>query len=334
MSPKPPDSADMSVPSDTLQAVLPAGHSGITVTGIGHVAVNVTDLSAAKAFYCDLLGFHDDRAVTMPHCGSHAVLRAASGQRVVLCHRADWRPLPESGIHTAYRVSPAARDAIAKRLGQADVAILTYKEMREAEQTDNFYCLDPAGNRVQLVRGEDGADQATSPDIAIRAIDHAVVQSFDVEWEERFYVGDLGLAATDVVGWRTADYLRARAWGEGKEAMAPGIMRWDKRFFVFPGQEPNVARVNVQLFVAAGHDRLGIYLASQYFQAPPEQLAIGTPRVALSVANRADLDKIADLLRAAGRTWAGPVDHSSPSPWASSLYCRDPGFNFLEFCCP
>jgi len=326
----------MSVPSSHLQAVLKAGHNDIQVTGIGHVAVNVTDLSAAKAFYCDLLGFQEDPAATLPHCGAHIVLRAASGQRVALCHRPAWIPLAETGIHNAYRVTPAARDRIADRLRQAGVTILTYKEMREAEQSDNFYCLDPSGNRVQLVASEVGGgavEARASSDILIGGIDHVAVQAVDVEWQEKFYIGDIGLLATDVVGWRTADYLRARAWGEGKEDIAPGIMRWDKRFYVFPGQEPNVARVNVQLFLQAGNERLGIYLANKYFQEPPEHLAIGTPRFALTVKSRADLDKIATLLRAGGRIIEGPTDHPPSSPWSCSLYCQDPGANFLEFCC-
>lgn len=318
-----------------LQSVIIAAESGIAVKGISHLAVNVTDLPAAKSFYCDVLGFCEDRTVTMAECGEHIVVRAASGQRLALCRRPDWMPIAESGIHNAYRVTPADRDRIAERLRRAGLEIFTYKEMRDAEQSDNFYCLDPAGNRLQLVTSwfGAGAERGSSPGITIRAVDHVVLQAFDVEWEERFYVGSMGLPATDVVGWRTADYLRARAWGEGQEDIAPGIMRWDRRFFVFPGQAPVVARVNVQLFVKAGADSLGLYLANKYFQAPPEQLAAGTPRVALAVEDRADLDKIAALLRGFGKPVRGPIAHPPSSPWAWSLYGQDPGFNFLEFCC-
>lgn len=324
----------MSVPSDQLQAVLKAGHNDIQVTGISHLAVNVTDLSAAKAFYCDLLGFHEEPAARLPQCGEHILLRAASGQHVALRHQPDWTPFAESGVHNAFRVTSAARDLIAQRLRNANVAILTYKEMREAEQGDNFYCLDPAGNRVQLVASDIGGPSPAPSDPLIGGIDHVVVQAVDIEWQEKFYITDIGLAATDVVGWRTADYLRARAWGEGKEEIAPGIMRWDKRFYVFPGQEPRVARVNVQLFVQAGNERLGIYLANKYFQEPPEHLASGTPRFALAVKSRADLDKIAAVLRASGRLFEGPIDHPPSSPWRCSLYCQDAGANFVEFCCP
>lgn len=319
--------------SSALQAVLAPRQSSVRVVGIGHFVVNVTDLASARAFYCDLLGFREDRDVTMPHCGEHIVVRAASGQSVALCRRPGWTPLAESGIHNAYRVTSAAREYLAERLRNAGIPVLTYREMRAAEENDNFYCHDPDGNRIQLVTVPSGDRMTEAASSAVSALDHAALQAFDVEWEENFYIGVLGFPAVDVAGWRTADFVRAKSWGEGREDMAPGTMRWDKRFFTYPGQTPNVARPNVQLFVGVGGDVLGIYLASKHFQAPPEENLVGTPRFALAVESRADLDRLADLLRGAGRAFIGPVVHPSSSPCGASLYCTDPGFNFLEFCC-
>lgn len=318
--------------SSALNTVLVPGRGGVRVSGIAHVAVNVASLPEAKAFYCDVLGFREERGATVPDCGEHLVVRAASGQRVALCRRPGWTPLAESGVHNAYRVTSAAREGIAARLRAADVSIFSYKEMRDSEQADNFYFCDPAGNRIQLVTTP-SRRAAPSSDSLVDAVDHVAVQSYDVEWEEEFYIGLLGLSAVEVVGWRTTDYVRARSWGEGNEDMAPGTMRWDRRFHTYPGQTPNVARPNVQMFVGVGGESLGVYLANKHFQAPPEDSLVGTPRVALAVTDRADLDRLAELLRAAGKAFVGPIAHPASSPWACSLYCKDPGFNFLEFCC-
>jgi catechol 2,3-dioxygenase-like lactoylglutathione lyase family enzyme len=205
-----------------------------------------------------------------------------------------------------------------------------YKEDRPAEDAHNFYVFDPFGNRLQLVTVDDGKAPRAGEAALIAGIDHACVQAADVEWEEKFYTGHLGLPVDHVVGWRTADYARARAWGEGKDPMAPGCRRWDKRYNVMHGKDP-VPRPNVQLFVRAGDAVLGVYLADTHFQEPPEDDIVGLPRIAFAVAPQ-DFDRLAELLADWG-PMVGPVTHPAGSPRARSLFFKDPGSNFLEFCC-
>jgi hypothetical protein len=176
---------------------------------------------------------------------------------------------------------------------------------------------------LQFVVGGDGSS-------AIVGIDHAAVQAIDVEWEERFYLDHLGFPRDHVVGWKTADYARARLWGEGKEDMAPGCRRWDKRYNVMHGRDP-VPRPNVQLFVKTGDGVLGTYIAVEHVQEPPEEQVVGVPRLAFAIA-RDDVERVAERLADWGPI-VGPVAHLPSSPRRVSIYCKDPGGNFLEFCC-
>lgn len=298
----------------------------LRIEGISHLAIPVRDLDEAVDFYCGALGFTPESAVALPECGTHAVLTAASGQYIALSVDPDRIPPTESGVHSAYRITGATRNAILKRLAQRGVEVFSYREVRPAEARDNCYLHDPSGNRVQLVISPDATG-----DEAIGAIDHAAVQTIDIEWCEEFYVGRLGLSVDCVVGWRTEDYVLARRWRDGEEDIAPGSMRLDKRYSTIHGTDP-VPRPNMQLFVKTGANVLGMYLASQPFQHPPEEAIVGTPRVAFRV-SEAGLEAIAARLAAMPIPFAGPVAHAAGSPLSRSLFCKDPGANFIEFCC-
>lgn len=302
------------------------GPAEIRLAGISHLAVNVADIDAALHFYCDSLGFIRESAASLPKCGSHAVVSAASGQRVALCRSESPRPSPEWGVHNAYRVTADARAAIVDRIARQGGQVFSYREMRPAETGDNCYFYDPFGNRIQLVVADRGGSDPT-----IQAIDHAVIQTIDIEWEEEFYVNLLGLSVECNIGRRTADYVLAQMWKQGKEDMAPGIMRLDKRYSTIHGTDP-VPRPNMQLFVETGEDVLGIYLTNKPFQEPPEEMVIGTPRTAFRV-TRTALAAIAARLEGTSHPTVGPVEHPTGSPVRHSLYCRDPGANFIEFCC-
>jgi catechol 2,3-dioxygenase-like lactoylglutathione lyase family enzyme len=245
---------------------------------------------------------------------------------LALVPTADTPDLRETGVHQAYRVSPVERDVIGARLAAKGAAAFTYKEDRPAEENDNFYVFDPSGNRVQLVAVKN------APGSGILGIDHAAVQVADMLWTEKFYGEDLGLAVDHRVGWQTADYARARKWAAGEENMAPGTRRLDQRYTVMVNRK-TVPRCNMQLFFRTGDAILGIFLANKHFQEPPEEQAIGTPRVALT-ASRDELARAAKLIAATGKAVEGPVIHPQSSVLEASVYFRDPGGNFVELCTP
>jgi catechol 2,3-dioxygenase-like lactoylglutathione lyase family enzyme len=295
--------------------------------GISHIVVEVADLKRAKEFY-RLVGFElagDDR---VPECGRNAFFRTPSGQGVILCERPEPRSLPETGVHQAYRITLTNRDAVARQLAACGVAVQAYKEDRPLEEGDNFYFYDPDGNRIQLVASA-GSSGASAE---ILGIDHAAVECHDLEWAEDFYVNRLGLTVDHRVGWRTKDYVRAKLWGEGKEDMAPGTRRWDQRYTVME-QKRRIPRPNTHFFVRIGDEVLGIYLATQHRQEPPEEQIVGTPRIGLR-AGRQVMAQVAQSLRTTRTPIKGPVEHPDPAPIAASLYVRDPGGNFLEICVP
>jgi catechol 2,3-dioxygenase-like lactoylglutathione lyase family enzyme len=295
--------------------------------GISHIVVEVADLQRANEFYA-LLGFELAGDDCVPGCGRNALLRTASGQSVILSENPQPRSLPETGVHQAYRINPSDRDSIAKKLAACGVTVHAYEEDRPSEKRDNFYFYDPDGNRIQLVTFE-------APSTArgkILGIDHAAIECHDLEWAEDFYVNRLGLTLEHRVGWRTEDYVRAKLWGEGKENMAPGTRRWDQRYTVME-QKRRIPRPNTHFFVRIGNEVLGIYLATQHRQEPPEDQIVGTPRIGFR-AGRQIIEHTAELLGTARTPIKGLLEHPEPSPITASLYVRDPGGNFLEICVP
>lgn len=302
--------------------------SAIDVTGIAALTVEVGDLDRAVDFYARVLGLKMIGRDMLPACGTHAVLATASGQNVVLSLNPDRPDLRETGVHQAYRVSRDARAAITKVLIAEGIEIRTYKEDRPAEERDNFYICDPDDNRLQLVQTD--ANEA-APAAGLAGIDHAAVQVADMLWAEAFYVDALGLPVDHRVGWKTADYARARKWAAGEEDMAPGTRRLDQRYTVMVNRK-TVPRANMQLFLGAGRGAIGVYLANKHFQEPPEEQLIGTPRIALAASGRAQLEAAARRLAFHRRPFAGPVIHPSSAPVEASLYFKDMGGNFFEVC--
>lgn len=293
---------------------------------LAFVTVPARDPSAAAEFYKRLFVLEDAGSDRLPGFGAHKVLRMRSGQWLVVTapEGPDQR---DTGVHTAFRVSPAAHRAIAARLAEANLDVLTYLEDRVKETGENFYFLDPDGNRIQLVRsaaaiGSQGVD----------ALDHTVILSYDIHWAESFYGEDLKLSVESRIGVRTADHSRARRWAAGEEAMAPGTRRLDKLYMTMGGQN-EVPRANMQVYFTVGDSIFGVYLATKHQQEPPEEQIIGTPRTAFTT-SRAGLDRVAELLQMRRRPCSGPIEHPISSPLEASLYCKDTSGNFLEFCVP
>ncbi|MGE0651170.1 MAG: VOC family protein, partial [Alphaproteobacteria bacterium] len=298
--------------------------SVINATAIAHVAVEVADLDRAREFYAQILGTPGPFTPAWDDAGAEAC-RLASGQHLILVPSEKPRSFPDTGVHVAYRAAPKAIAGIVARAEAAGIAVHRYVEDRPAEVKDNVYLSDPDGNRVQIV-ADTVSESAREGGIA--GIDHAAVLVSDIEWADEFWVEALGVPAVYRVGWNTGDFARARAWGEGKEDMAPGTRRWDQRYRDIPGGTPGqgrkVARPNPQLFLDFGGGKdggpvLGIFLAQAHFQEPPPQQAHGTPRAALHVADNC-LDSVAAALTRAGGRVEGPVVHGSESPVSRSLY--------------
>lgn len=294
------------------------------VQGISHLTIEVAQLKKAEEFYCGVLGFEPSGYNLWPECGNNAALKTAAGQWLVLSENTPPRSLPETGVHQAYRVAPGDRSAIARRLEARDIAVRSYKEDRPQEEEHNCYFHDADGNRIQLVAVAGGAGGGR-----VLGIDHTAVESPDLEWAEDFYVNVLGLPVDHRVGWKTADYVRAKLWGEGKEEMAPGTRRWDQRYTVME-QKRRLPRPNMHFFVRLGDAVLGVYLALEHRQEPPEEQMVGSPRIGLRTSRRA-LEETARRLAQRRCRFQGPVEHPASTPIATSLYCKDPAGNFLEF---
>ncbi len=297
--------------------------------GFSHLVIEVADTDRAIAFYGEALGAGTAVLNAWPR-EDETALALASGQALAFRAADGGGTGTESGVHQAYACPAAARAAIADRLRASGIDVATYHEDRPAEAEDPFYFNDPFGNRAQLVFSP-GAGTG------IRGIDHAAVEASDIEWEEEFFVEQLGFPVDHRVGWNTADYVRARAWAEGKEDMAPGTRRMDRRYRDIPGAEPGrsreVARPNMQVFLGLERGAIGIFLATRHRQEPAPETARGTPRTALAI-GRAGLDLWAAKLAATGVAAEGPVEHAPGGPLTASLYFRDPCGNFFELCTP
>ena len=147
-------------------AALAERPSALDLAGISHLVVEVGDLDKAVAFYSRVLGLKPIGTNILPGCGEHAALKCVSGQWVALVSNPARLDLREMGVHQAYRVSAAARAAIADRLAAEGIEVKSYKEDRSAEDGDNFYFFDPDGLTVEYSFGmeqfaETGPRQAT-----------------------------------------------------------------------------------------------------------------------------------------------------------------------------
>lgn len=116
-------------------------------TGLRHVALMVQDLEACERFYVDLLGM----AVEWRPDPDTAYL--TSGNDNLALHRARTAP---AGVgqrlgHVGFIMRrPADVDAWHGYLSQAGVRVLgTPRTHRDGARS--FYCLDPAGNQVQII---------------------------------------------------------------------------------------------------------------------------------------------------------------------------------------
>jgi catechol 2,3-dioxygenase-like lactoylglutathione lyase family enzyme len=291
----------------------PHGDPPGLIIGYSAVAVEVRDVERALVFYSGVLGFPVHK--TAP---DNAQLLLNPRQWLALVKRDETRVVPESAVHQACTVPAGQLGPIGARVTAAGGEVHRYHEDREAERHDNCYVVDPDGNRVQLVAG------------ATYGIDHAVVETHDLEWAEVFYTQVLDARIESRVGWKMADFARAWDWGNGKDDCMPGSRRWET---LYTGDRARVPRPTAQLFVQfAPGVSFGIYLAGEHRSEPPRGQFWGTPTTSFLV-QTGGLGELERRLRGirlrcmeASAKTGGPYERVD-----NILLVRDPGGNFLEF---
>ncbi len=283
------------------------------VAGYAGAVIEVADLDRAVGFYRRLLG------VGQPSAESEGLrLQLDSGQSLTLTRKSEPRTFPETAIHRALRIPHSRFTATIAALEAMGVAVDRYHEDRDAECAENYYCADPDGNRLQLVEASE------------TGIDHAAVETYDVEWSEVFYTQVLDARVEQRVGWTMDDFARAWAWGRGEDACAPGARRWET---LYTDTRPRVPRPNAQLYFRLGPGvAFAVYLAPEHRQEPPPRVFRGTPRIAFRVP-RGRLDELAERLRSIRLRcmWPSPTTGGPFERVDEALYVRDPSGNFLEF---
>lgn len=264
-----------------------------TLGQLSGLVLEVRDLAETRAFYERLFG---DTGEWRQAKGQLTFSRGP--QSVQFVERAKPKSLSDTGYHQAYVVPSAAlRDL---------TGVERWYEDYPAERSLNAYLLDPSGNRVQLMAGEQGL------------IDHVAIELHDLELAEIFYANVLGGAVDYCHGWAMDDYAQALAEPDADESHAPWTRRYDVRYW----DKLRIRRPNMQLFVRFGTTRLAIILALQHRQEPPPEQHRGTPRLIFS-ANQpaASLAAYFEGLH---------VGHEAAG---DTLFLRDPAGNFVEIDC-
>ncbi len=294
----------------------------LDIQGLSHIIIGVSDPAKSAAFYNDVLGLEIRTGASWPQCGDSVTLILGAGQHLILATSPEMPDLRETGVHLALGLSHGAREKAAAQLEAQGIDIHTYAEDPPDETKGGFYFFDPDGNRIQLVASDNLDDDG------LPGLHHAAVQVAEILWAEQFYTEVLGLTPIHRVGWATADYARAQVWADGKEDMAPGTRRMDKRYSVIVDKQ-EMPRVNMQVYFSCGGNKLGVYLANQHMQESPEEACLGTPRIALRVGPK-DMERIQEHLGSENWRFEGPVTHEPGLPVSASIYVRDPGGNFIE----
>lgn len=116
--------------------------------GMWHVALNVVDLEACERFYVDLLGFKvewrpSDDSVYLCSGRDNLALHRASGERAgSLEQRLDHIGIFLAGIDDV--------DPWFEFLNEQGVEMVTQPRTHR-DGARSFYCLDPSGNKVQII---------------------------------------------------------------------------------------------------------------------------------------------------------------------------------------
>ena len=298
--------------------------ANVATLGIGHVVVQVGDLTAAASFYRSVLGLTAAN-IAWPRSGGSLTFATSEGQHVVLSQGNPGGDLSASAAHVGYAVSPQGYARILDTARAQGLAVYDYREDRPIEADNNAYIVDPSGNRIQLMRdaklGGDG----------VARTDHVAIEVNDILRAESLFSDWLGWEVAYRVGWNTDDYLKAKSKGEAgmREAM-PGSRYWNERYSPFES-ERRALRPCPQLYYSLGGEAtLVVYLAARRFQISPDDIVVGMPRLGLTV-KESDFDALAKLFAMQDLPFEGPAAHGGDVPIGASLYLRDMCGNFLEF---
>jgi catechol-2,3-dioxygenase len=152
------------------------------LTGLSHLALEVTDLDAARAFYADRFGL--------------SATREADGDVVLSVGETDLRlrrptATPRGGLHThfAFTAAPGTYDAWRDRLADLDPEEVDFGAYR------SLYVYDPDGNCVEI-GGADGETPAAGSPTAPTGIFEVVLEVADLAVAEATYAA-LGFEPVD-----------------------------------------------------------------------------------------------------------------------------------------
>ena len=117
----------------------------MTLRGLRHLALKVADPQASKRFYCEAFAM---RVAWEPDPDN---VYLTSGVDNLALHRAAADPELGSLDHLGFVAeSPADVDRLAAELAARGVTIVAApRDHRDGSRS--FYCLDPDGNRVQVI---------------------------------------------------------------------------------------------------------------------------------------------------------------------------------------
>jgi catechol 2,3-dioxygenase-like lactoylglutathione lyase family enzyme len=281
---------------------------------------DVGDLAATEAFYGPIL-----RHAGGEWEGTPEHRQFGTNRHVVSFLRREGPQVSEAvGRHQAYRVPADSIETIVKELAALGYAADWWHEDHPSERAVSAYLLDPDGNRVQVV--------PSTPEELKRLgfIDHVGIEVHDLESAEVFYEKVLGGRIDYYHGRRALDYQAALAWQDGGDPCAPWTRLWPGAgLSTDPRHKSHVPHPNQQVYFRFGDSRLALFLAGKHRQEPPEDQALGAPRVVLesplSAATIAErLAKPPISLTPEDRL---PLTFQVDGP---AVYLRDPGANFVE----
>jgi catechol 2,3-dioxygenase-like lactoylglutathione lyase family enzyme len=123
--------------------------AAVAVTGFSHIAISVTDLDAARAFYCGVLGFEE---LPRPDLGIPGMWLRVGNLQLHFAET-DEMPTPGRGFpHYALYVPTTEFDSTMEALRDAGVRFLGKPSSRVDFGTTVLaaFVTDPAGNVIEL----------------------------------------------------------------------------------------------------------------------------------------------------------------------------------------